>query len=160
MMRHACLPSGPTAWLALRQTPGVHALWQPLRGHAVASEAHCHAACRAGAAKVPPTEASRLFSSVLDGSGPHPTAHQPHDSHARTQTSRLHSKFVHTGVADGVRVTFGEGGLYNPSTPLHPYTYQNRTSLFPSLAFDAQFDTLVVPCRTAVAVLVPCALRW
>jgi hypothetical protein len=88
-----------------------------------------------------------------------PSAHQPQRL-ARTQTSRLHNKLVHTVVADGVRVTFGEGGLYNHSTPLHSYTYQNRTSLFPSLAFDAQFDTLVVPCRTAVAVLVPCALRW
>ena len=81
MMRHAC----PRA---LQQTPGVHALWQPLRGHAVASEAHCHAACRAGAAKVPPTEASRLFSSVLDGSGPHPAAHSTlARTHARTHTS-------------------------------------------------------------------------
>ncbi len=107
----ARMPSGPTAWLALRQTPGVHALWQPLRGHAVASEAHCHAACRAGAAKVPPTEASRLFSSVLDGSGPHPTAHGP--TTPRTHAHLKHNKLVHTGVADGVRVTFGEGGLYN-----------------------------------------------
>ena len=78
-----------------------------------------------------------------------PTAH----SHARTHAHLKHSKLVHTGVADGVRVTFGEGGLYTHSTPPHPYTYQNRTSLVPSLAFDAQFDTLVVPCRTAVAVL-------
>ena len=76
-----------------------------------------------------------------------PTAH----SHARTHAHLKHSKLVHTGVADGVRVTFGEGGLYTHSTPPHPYTYQNRTALF--LAFDAQFDTLVVPWRTAVAVL-------